>query len=384
VPALPRVLKVTFWYPPAVGGVSQQADLLARTLARLGVPVSVATIQVPGLKPTEECQGVRIHRLPTLPGGYRTRLYPWLFSLEAFLLWHWRDYDVLHIHQALYPAAVSVAVAKLCGQKTVVKVAGSGASGNMMTLRTRWLGWLARALIARADCWISLSDEMTAELLENRFDPHRIAVMSNGVEVGHFRDASPKAGLPSGRLVVAVGRLSHEKGFDVLVQAWPGVVSRAPDARLLILGDGPERGALEAMAQQLNIAEVVTFVGDRLDVPNYLAAAATYVLPSRHEGMSNALLEAMASGRACLASDIPPNAKVIQPGVNGLLFKTQSPGDLADKLVLMLKDEALRKQLGARALQTVLERFSIEAVAQRYIELYRAMVEKRSLSQNLR
>jgi glycosyltransferase involved in cell wall biosynthesis len=268
----------------------------------------------------------------------------------------------------------------MLGKKTVVKVTGSGATGNMAMLQTwRWLGGWVRALIARADCLISLTDEITSELLENGMDPDKIVRIPNGVDVDAFRLATPKPGVASERTVLGVGRLTREKGFDVLVEAWSGVAREIDDAHLIILGDGLERGALTTAARKAGVAERITFVGDSAEVPSYLATSKVFVLPSRHEGMANALLEAMAAGRACLASDIRANAAVIQSGVNGLLFKSEDPADLTVQLVRLLQDDAYRTRLGAAAQQTIIRQYSIDAVARRYLRLYSALMENRPL-----
>lgn len=378
----PRVLMVSYWYPPSVGGLPQQAHLLARKLASQEVPVSVVTTYLAGHKNFEICDGVTIHRLLTFKEGYRRRLYTWLFPLAFFLIRRRGAYNVLHIHQALYPAAVSVTVAKLFAKKTIVKVSGSGASGNMATLRERWLGWLARAIIARADCFISLSEEMTAELKENGFDLHRVVRIPNGVEMEIFQPAMAKPELAGRRVVITVGRLTYEKGNDILIRAWPNVVKQLPDVYLFILAEGQDRETLVSLAQQLGVSASITFVGNvpQSEVAHYLAASTVFVLPSRNEGMSNALLEAMAAGKPCLASDIQANREVIQPGINGMLFKSDDPDDLATQLVELLRNDDLRARFGAEARQTAITRFSIEAVVQRYKQLYYALLENHPIS----
>jgi glycosyltransferase involved in cell wall biosynthesis len=310
-------------------------------------------------------------------------VYSWLFSLAAFLLLRQGQYDIFHIHQALYPAALSVAVAKLFGKQTVVKVAGGGESGNMATLRTRHLGWLARALIAKANCWITLSNEITAELLAEGFDRGSIVAIPNGVDLSVYSSAAATAGGWTGPAVVAVGRLSREKGFDILIRSWPEVVETIPDARLLLVGDGPEGSSLQELAHKVGVSERITFVGDSLEVPSYLAAAEVFVLPSRHEGLANALLEAMAAGRPCLASDIVPNAAVIQPGVNGLLFRDGDSHDLALQLRQLLADGSLRARLAEEARRTVASDYGIDRVARQYVLLYRALQSNGLVAQKL-
>jgi glycosyltransferase involved in cell wall biosynthesis len=270
---------------------------------------------------------------------------------------------------------LTVFLARLLGKKTVVKVAGSGYSGNVATLRRRWLGWLALNLLRKADRLISLCGEITAELLENRFDAARIVSIPNGVDLKRFTiDHSDSPRATDALVVTAVGRLEREKGFDLLIRGWAKVAGRFPGARLLFLGEGADRSELERMARELGVGERVDFLGESADVPRYLADSDIFVLPSRGEGMSNALLEAMASGLACLASDISANSGVITTGLDGVLFRTEDPNDLATKLEQLLEDEALRRRLGAKARQSVQDRFSIESVVVRYDELYRALL----------
>lgn len=130
-------------------------------------------------------------------------------------------------------------------------------------------------------------------------------VVANGVDVRELRPADRAAArrrleLGEGPLVVCLGRISHAKGQDVLVEAWPRVLGRLPDARLVLVGDGEDLAALQARA-----GESIVFAGLRSDVPDWLAAADVVAAPSRWEGMSFAMLETMASERSLVMTDVP-------------------------------------------------------------------------------
>jgi glycosyltransferase involved in cell wall biosynthesis len=371
---------VSYFYPPASGGLSAQTHFLSRSLVQLGVQVLVATVRLANAPAREVVDGVNVRRLPTLPmGGYRTRAHPWLGPLAAFILANRNSFDLIHVHQALHPAALCVALGRLLGLPVIAKVTGSGASGNVKILQ-QWKGSapLVRFLLRRADCMISLSGETTSELLEDGYLRRNIVELPNGVDIDRYsilRNDKPRI---SG-LVVTSTRLSKEKANDVLLRAWCNVLSEVPEARLLILGDGPERAALTRLSQELGVSASVTFAGQVDDVARHLAAADVFVLPSRFgEGMSNALLEALAAGCACLASDIVANREVLRDGADGLLFRSEDPVDLARQLLILLRDDVRRLNLGLAARRAACERYSMVSVVQRYTLLYQTLLAGRA------
>jgi glycosyltransferase involved in cell wall biosynthesis len=179
----------------------------------------------------------------------------------------------------------------------------------------------------------------------------RYVVVPNGVDVQALREAGrqerasarERLGLVEGPLVVCVGRLSRQKGQDLLLRAWPSVVAQVPGARLALVGDGPERERLQALAP----ADVV-FAGARDDVPDWLAAADVVAAPSRWEGMSLALLEALARGRTVVAADTPGSAEAIGQDA-GAVVPVENIGALADAVVERLLDPARAKAEGHAA-----------------------------------
>lgn len=380
-----RVLVVTFAYYPIVGGLPQQARLLSRILRDYGLGITVATIRIDGYASVDVLDKVPVYRLWTLFGkadaGYRKRIYPWLLSLALFLVVYRHTYDVIHIHQASYPAALCVILGKILRKPIVIRITGSGDSGNMAMLRRLWwLGWLVRIIVRHADCFVSLSDDITNELLAEGIPQEKIEHIQNGVDTEFYLPVSNPSNPsnPSLRTVLGVGRFTEEKGFDILVKAWAKVIEREPDARLVLLGDGIDFPMLKDMACQLGVDNTISFEGNRDNVFDYLSQATIFVLPSRNEGMSNSLLEAMSMGRACVVSDIPANRSVVTPQVNGLMFRKNDPEDLADRIVQLLQNPHLAQKLGGSARDTIRAEFSIDVAAKKYVELYSQLVDNNS------
>ena len=151
-------------------------------------------------------------------------------------------------------------------------------------------------------------------------------------------------------VVVSAGRLSREKGYDLLIRAFGMLAERYPDWNLLILGDGSQRSELEALVAELGMKERITLPGRVKNPYDYFRKADLFVLPSRYEGLPNALCEAMACGMAVVAANCSPGvAEVVQDGVNGLLAQPENVDSLATAMQQLMGDEARRASLGEQA-----------------------------------
>jgi glycosyltransferase involved in cell wall biosynthesis len=175
---------------------------------------------------------------------------------------------------------------------------------------------------------------------------------------------------PEAGLVLAVGRLNAEKGQSLLLQAAPAVLSRCPGTVFALAGDGPLRGALEQQAAQLGIAGQVRFLGVRQDVPALLAAADLFVLPSRSEGMPNALLEAMAAGLPVVSFEVGGVGEVLVHGVTGLLVPPEDADGLARAMLALLENEQERRRLGAAARERIRANHNMENMCLQYRLLF--------------
>jgi len=204
----------------------------------------------------------------------------------------------------------------------------------------------------------------------------RIWDIPNGVDVERFAPATPaerqalrrNLHLPDTPLFMFVGRLTVAKGLDILLNAWAQRDAALADACLTLVGDGELRERLVQQAHSLGLDRSVIFTGSTTDTAPYLRAADAFVLPSRTEGMPVALLEAMACGLPCIATRVGGSAELIDDGQHGRLIAPEDVGALMRAL-----PEALSMPVwGERARQRIVERYAMDAVAQRYIGLYEA------------
>jgi glycosyltransferase involved in cell wall biosynthesis len=184
---------------------------------------------------------------------------------------------------------------------------------------------------------------------------------------------------PETYLVVGLGRLVPVKGFDLLVEALPRLVAGVPSARLLLVGDGPERALLDRRAVALGVADRVRVTGVIPDAAAYLAAADVVAAPSRNEGMGRTLVEAMALGVPVVGAAVGGIPAVIVDGACGRLVPPEDPAALAQALVELGRDEPLRRKLGATAIGRA-EAFSTAVAEAKMRAVYEALVQEKGLS----
>ena len=207
--------------------------------------------------------------------------------------------------------------------------------------------------------------------------PESVVVLENGVDLDRFLAAAPPPAAPVSRpRVGAVANLRPVKGIDVLLRAAALLVPSRPHIQFTVAGEGDDRAALENLATALGIAKQCQLVGSTADVPRFLGQLDVAVLPSRAEGMSNALLEYMAAGRPIVATAVGATAELIEQGVHGLLVPPGDDAALAAAIAHLLSDRALAARLGAAARRRATERFSRAAMVRRFEAFYGGLVRR--------
>jgi glycosyltransferase involved in cell wall biosynthesis len=216
------------------------------------------------------------------------------------------------------------------------------------------------------------------------FPLERIDLLYNPIDIDQFHSGAPhgrrklveELRLPEGSLVLLnVARVSPQKGLLYAIRALPAVREKYPGACLVSVGATSDKrwlSRLEAEADSLGIARYVRFLGVRRDIPDLLRCCDLFVFPSLYEGLGISLVEAMASGRACVASRVGPIPEVIRHGVNGWLVPPADVRALADAVCLLLNDEGRRKRLGVSAAESARPRFHPEAAARKLEGVYEA------------
>ncbi len=206
----------------------------------------------------------------------------------------------------------------------------------------------------------------------------RLVRTASGVDADHFHPGPSQVEgdlLPRPR-VVFTGRMHPQKNLPLLLEAWTRVARQTP-ANLILIGPGEDREALGGMAARLGIADRVQFVGAVADPADHLRAADVFALPSVAEGMSNSLLEAMATALPCVVSGIGGNTDLVADRQTGRLVAESTPQAWASTLVELLENPAEARGLGAAARRRIEEHFSLRVVVDHYLELYRRLIDRR-------
>jgi glycosyltransferase involved in cell wall biosynthesis len=368
---------VVSYFHPFASGAERQALAQGAELVRRGHAVHVLTRAVAGYHvPDEEVDGVFIHRWirPVEKGP----LFGLTFVTEAIrALRRLRPlFDVVHTHQALWEA-VATGLGRRClgGFPTLVQPASSGYYGEAQELlRTRGHGVLRRAILGNT-AFAAISAEIEREWRDLGVPPGRLHRTASGVDTCRFHPGGSTlepALLPRPR-VLFTGRLHPQKNLDVLLEAWPEVARRSP-ANLILAGPGPERVRLEEKAKALGVGHRVQFTGPVADVAETLRAADVFVLPSVAEGMSNSLLEAMATGLACVASGIGGNVDLLDDGQTGVLIPSQEPSAWSSAILRLIDAPGAAQALGVAARRVVEQNFALGVVVDRYVALYRGLL----------
>jgi glycogen synthase len=393
-----RVLILSWEYPPVIeGGLARHVQKLSEELVRQGVTVDVLTRGASGSQEgqteveVQERAGVTVHRVRE-PG--------WPRDLDRFVAWVERMnqdmlvaggalaedhcYDLVHGHDWLVAHACA-ALADRLGVPYVTTVHA--------TEHGRHQGWVdkppqshihavERWMAQRADSVITCSHYMRGHVADIfDIEEERITVIPNGIDprdlrpVGDLDALRREFAAPHERLVLLVGRLVYEKGFQLALDALPGVIERVEGVRFLVAGSGTHEAELKAQAERLGLTEEGVFLGWIGDdaLHSLYRIADLCVVPSIYEPFGLVALEAMASGCPCIVADTGGLREVVPSGERvGLRFNGGDAEHLGVMIERLLVDDALRDRLVAEASEHVLS-FDWSDVAQRTCAIYRQL-----------
>jgi len=236
---------------------------------------------------------------------------------------------------------------------------------------------LIRQLTPSMDQLIAVSKSIERKLADEHRTGAPIRLIYNGVDLQRYENQEACCTLPEeygmepgSQIVGVVARLEPEKGHQTLIEAWPEVLRRVPDAYLLIVGEGSRRDFLEQLAAAHKVAHRVIFTGRRDDIPAVTAALDVAVLPSWREAQGLSILEAMALSRPVVASDVGGIPEMVEDGVTGLLVEHDNPTALANAIVRLLTDHAFADTIGRAGHDLVHDRFCIELMVKAVEQIY--------------
>ena len=223
----------------------------------------------------------------------------------------------------------------------------------------------------KADLYVAVGHQVSKNLLHFfRVSPKRVKVIPNGVPRVSV-EPSERSSLK--QTAVVVGRLEEQKGHIYLVKAWPKVIEKVPDARLLLVGDGSLRALLQQEIKSLGVENSIEFLGFREDPWNWINRAQFVILPSLWEGLPLTILEAFSLGKTVVASNIDGNSEVVEHQKTGLIFKNMDVEDLAQKVVEMFEKPEMREDLSARAHILFKEKYTHEIMISGYAQVYQQL-----------
>jgi glycosyltransferase involved in cell wall biosynthesis len=417
-----KILMVIAVFYPYTGGAEKQAQRLATELVKKGMEVTVVTGRWDNnLKRIEETGGFKIIRnfasfdfrkkekintdrsfFYTEPPCGKPRLdsikiiirkifvrfsvYIYQASLFFFLISQRKNYDVIHVHQILYPAFISTLCGRILNKPIIAKVGSSGFNSDINQIKKFPEGKMQlKYILKNISRVICTSSIMVDEFIKEGTGSNKIVLIRNGVNISDFNRQYNNC-----KTLVTMGRFIKSKNIDVLITAFSKIINNAnKELKLILIGDGPEKDNIKSIIKKLGVGESIILTGMVDNPEKYLKESDLFVFPSLVEGLSNSLIEAMSLKLPCIVSNIPGNIEVmgdygadytIKEGSFkvsdcGIFFNPSDMDGMVNALNYTMGDPGVRKKIGKGAYIKILTEYNIEEVADRYLKLYREVLK---------
>lgn len=391
-----RVVIVTRRFWPLVGGAETMTARLAAALGRELESVTVLTARWQANWPEEiEHHGARVVRLRQ-PTARWWGTWQYMRAVSRWLTRHRDEIDLVYVSMLKHDAYAAIGTAKKFGIPVVLRAEGGGVTGDVCWQLDANFGHTIKNRCIAADAVVAPSPAIEQELIAGGYRRERIHYIANAVplparlpaqqrqiarEAARTTLAATSAAFrfpPDAPLAVYTGRLCEEKGLGELVDAWALVEQSHPQARLVLVGEGPLRSELIGRIDDAGLTGTVVLAGAFDDVEDFLRAADLFVLPSWEEGLSLSLLEAMAHELPVVASDIPANRVVVGDEQFGLLAAPRDAEALAAAIVGLIEQPDAAALLAAAAREHVAAQFSLDQSVSAHLELFTKLCGNRN------
>ena len=360
-------------FRPIASGAEMQVERLGGKLVKLGHQVGVLTQKRdPQSLPFEIINGISVHRVD-FPLSYWT--YRDIGKQFRFLVRNRHSYDIIHSHQCFNHAVVDALAARCFGKKSILKIACAGEVGDLNVF-SQFRGFnLVQKILHQTDAVIAISTEIEKELQEYGFPAEHIYSIPNGVDADEFERRSP---FPDRSKVIflLIGRRTPQKGIDIALRAIQSLLQKGIDnIELRLYGlDYPEYD-YRMMAQECSVQSAVRFYSHTENIQDVYHDAHCLLLPSRAEGLSNVLLEAMSLELPVIATRISGTVDVVEHEKSGILIAPEDPEALATAMEKVVNNPEISQKLGNNARQRIKGKFSLDHVAQQYSKLYKDLMD---------
>jgi N-acetyl-alpha-D-glucosaminyl L-malate synthase BshA len=371
---------------PSLGGAETLTYELAKSLAHEN-EIFVLSLSPNSSSRQTDFNDKNLHVFPILKKG-KVNLIRNLFTVFKFLAS--KRCDIIHAH-FVFPSAFWCIAGKILGIPVVVTSHGNdiqkneeiryGARLNPIVATITWL------TLKLTDIHIVVSKSMVKDAIEAGSSPSKIRVVYNGIDISKVSllgdiEIVEKYGIHKEDFVILyLGRLHPKKSPEDMVKAFPKIVQKIPNAKLVIAGKGSEKAKLEKLVEELKLQGKVIFTGFVSENEKWglLKRCDVFVLPSIVEAFGIALIEAMACGKPVIATNVGPFPEIIKDGETGILIPVHSPSDLADAVINLAQDPEKRMFIGKKAKKEVENRFDIRKIAKDYLKIYDEVLKGRRM-----
>jgi glycosyltransferase involved in cell wall biosynthesis len=376
-----KIIFVIRYFYPYIGGLEKQTLNLAAVLRQRGINVSVVTSRFFPNWPLEDViKGVPVYRLPS-PRIKVLGAFVFLFYLARHLFKTRNKFTIIHAFQVGYSSALAIVLGSIFAKTTILNLAGSGKGGDVCRHRRTPWGRVFLFLCSFASRIVVLNKEMITELQSINYHPRNPVYIPNGVDLKIYHEADEREslrrqmGIGEEKVILYTGRLSPEKGVDFLIHAY-GSLSLDMPTKVYIIGTGRDLSRLQKLVRYYNMEHKIIILPAVDEIVSYLQIAHVFVMPSRFEGLSNSILEAMACAVPVVATRVSGNIEVIEDGVTGVLVSRDHYQNLTAALGFLLEHPDKAREFGLKAKQTVREKYDLQIIAEQYLTLYTAVAEE--------
>jgi len=337
-------------YPPHIGGISSHTYLLSKQLQRRGDEVYILTYPHPYVK---DIKGIKVETAPTSNiKGFRGLLFSMTATLKLMKMVRQYDINLIHAHFIIPPGLIGVMVGSIFRKKTALTVHGSDL---LIQAKNPLLRPIIKFVLKRTDYILVVTKALKDNVLNLGISADKIYLTSNAVDTRKFNpenlELPPDIKLNSDKpTILFVGNLVAQKGIKYLLKAKKLMNT---DAKLLIIGDGPLRGAMEDIVKKEAINDVI-FTGARRDVENIMPSTQVLILPSVSEGFPITILEALSSGLPVVATRVGGVSEVLNQNV-GIIVEPSDPIGLAEAVDTIIKNNELRNSMKVAARERALK-----------------------------
>jgi len=384
-----RIFLLSWEYPPRiVGGISRHVEGIAETLSKLDNEVHVITLDFPDTPYFEKKEKLFIHRvkveIPTQDFYKWVLLFNHFFEKRAgYIVHNFGKPDIIHVHDWLTTLA-GIALKQLLRVPLVItfhsteskRALGIKSEESKMIHSIEWWGSFEATRV------IVVSHHLKEEVIGlYNLPSDKVKVIYNGIALEKFNFLIDKESFRNSlnlslkdKVILAVGRLSWQKGFDNLIRALPMVLSKFPEVKLIIVGDGYMKKELENLVYSLGLESKVRLLGFLKDEDLFkiYKISDLLVIPSNYEPFGIVALEGMAAGLPIIATSVDGLKEVMEDA--GLLVPSNHPSNLAQAIINVLSDEALSKELKKKSIEKV-KRFSWESLCRELLDVYKEAIK---------